>query len=169
MKLHIYIFHNLLLPSSSQVFALIRYTDDPQKFSIEYSSGPIRRYAATDRDALLCSILDGVRASGNRDICVKMRSSHRGKRLGPLNLPVEEEVESQFLKYVGNTPQGGRGTCSVTLFIIFSIFFSLFFPLIVTPFFFFALGVRFASAVESFNSNVGYSGLNHAVTQEVTS
>ena len=149
------------------MFALIRYTDDPQKFSIEYSSGPIRRYAATDRDALLCSILDGVRASGNRDICVKMRSSQRGKRLGPLNLPVEEEVESQFLKYVGNTPQGGRGHMLGDSFTIISIF--ILFPHCYSFFFFFALGVRFASAVESFNSNVGYSGLNHAVTQEVTS
>ena len=84
------------------------------------------------RDALLCSILDGVRASGNRDICVKMRGTKRGQRLGPLHLPVEEDVESQYLKYIVALPQG----------------------------------VRFSEAVERFNSNVSYSGLNHAVTQE---
>lgn len=32
-----------------QVFALIRYSDDPQRFSIEYSNGQVRRYAATER------------------------------------------------------------------------------------------------------------------------
>jgi len=29
------------------------------------------------------------------------------------------------------------------------------------------IGVVFSQAVERFNANVGYSGLNHAVTQEV--
>ncbi|CAI8019165.1 DnaJ homolog subfamily C member 13 [Geodia barretti] len=88
----------------SEVFALIRYTNDPQRFSIEYVNGIVRKYSATERDALLCSILDGVRASGNRDICVKMTRTNRGQRLGPLHLPVEEEVESQYLKYLVNTP-----------------------------------------------------------------
>ena len=85
------------------------------------------------RDALLCSILDGVRASGNKDVCVKMAQTNRGHRLGPLNLPVEEEVESQYLKYIVNLPQG----------------------------------VKYSEAVERFNANVSYSGLNHAVSQEV--
>lgn len=63
------------------------------------------------RDALLCSILDGVRASGNKDICVKMNRTVRGKRLGPLHLPVEEEVESQYLKYLVNTPPCEYSLC----------------------------------------------------------
>ena len=84
------------------------------------------------RDALLCSILDGVRASGNRDVCVKMRGTKRGHRLGPLNLPVDEDVESQYLKYIVTLPQG----------------------------------VSFPEAVDKFNANVAYSGLNHAVTAE---
>lgn len=116
----------------SDVFALIRYRDDPQRFSVEYVNGVIRKYSATERDALLCTILDGVRASGNRDICVKMNRTNRGLRLGPLHLPVEEEVESQYLKYLVNTPPS----------------------------------VPFNEAVERFNSNVGYSGLNHAVTAD---
>lgn len=33
-------------------------------------------------DALLASILDGVRASGNRDVHVKMKFTNRGHRLG---------------------------------------------------------------------------------------
>ena len=31
------------------------------------------------RDSLLASLLDGVRASGNRDVCVKMKPTKRGK------------------------------------------------------------------------------------------
>ena len=34
------------------------------------------------RDALIASVLDGVRASGNRDVCVKMTPTLRGYRLG---------------------------------------------------------------------------------------
>ena len=30
------------------------------------------------RDSLLASLLDGVRASGNRDVCVKMKPTIRG-------------------------------------------------------------------------------------------
>ncbi len=84
------------------------------------------------RDALLCSILDGVRATGNKDVCIKMRRTKLGLRLGPLLLPVEEEVESIFLKGIASSTAG---------------------PV-------------FYNALEEFNVNIGYSGLNHAVTQE---
>lgn len=30
------------------------------------------------RDSLLASLLDGVRASGNRDVCVKIKPTKRG-------------------------------------------------------------------------------------------
>ena len=36
-----------------QVFALIRYSDDPQRFSIEYSNGTVKRYSATERFVLM--------------------------------------------------------------------------------------------------------------------
>ena len=149
---------------SLQVFALVRYPDDPQRFSIEYTNGLTRKYTSTERwalyremkhfcylslllslsicfslslfpslplsrDALLCSILDGVRASGNRDICVKMHRTTRGHRLGPLNLPVEEEVESQYLKYLVNTPPRescdlARSTVDVEIFALNNFSFS---------------------------------------------
>jgi DnaJ family protein C protein 13 len=32
-----------------EVFALVRYSDDPQRFTIEFSSGRVKRYSATDR------------------------------------------------------------------------------------------------------------------------
>ena len=56
------------------------------------------------RDAFIASILDGVRASGNRDVCVKMTSTHRGHRLGPFTVPVDEDVESQHMKFLQQTP-----------------------------------------------------------------
>lgn len=80
----------------------------------------------------MCSVLDGVRATGNKDVCVKMKRTNIGYRLGPLVLPVEEEVESIYLKLLGTTLPGPS----------------------------------FMSAVEQFNANIGYSGLNHAVSQE---
>ncbi|XP_019858666.1 PREDICTED: dnaJ homolog subfamily C member 13 [Amphimedon queenslandica] len=114
------------------VFSLIRYPENPQNFAVEYNTGQIRRYTSADRDSLLCSILDGVRATGNNDVCVKMKRTILGQRLGPMVLPVEEEVESMYLKLLGTTPPGPS----------------------------------FMTAVEEFNANIGYSGLNHAVTQE---
>ncbi|ELU18389.1 hypothetical protein CAPTEDRAFT_227625 [Capitella teleta] len=88
------------------IFAIVRDTNNPQQFSIEYVKGPIRTYTSTDRDALLASILDGVRASGNRDVHVKMKFTNRGHRLGPFTVPVDEEVESQHMKFLHNPPAG---------------------------------------------------------------
>ena len=73
-----------------------------------------------------------MRASGNRDVCVKMSTTKRGYRLGPFSVAVEEEVESQYLRYLTTQPQG----------------------------------VLFSEAVERFNANIAYSGLNHAVSAE---
>ncbi|KAF7280153.1 hypothetical protein GWI33_006329 [Rhynchophorus ferrugineus] len=87
------------------IFALIRNNDNPQLFSIEYINGQVRTYTTTDRDSLLASLLDGVRASGNKDVHVTMVPTQRGFRLGPLHLPVEEEVESLHLKFLQNPPQ----------------------------------------------------------------
>jgi DnaJ family protein C protein 13 len=58
------------------------------------ASHPSNFHNSVCRDALLASLLDGVRASGNRDIHVKMVPTPRGKRIGPLSVPVEEEVET---------------------------------------------------------------------------
>uniref|UniRef100_A0AAR5P1B7 J domain-containing protein n=2 Tax=Dendroctonus ponderosae TaxID=77166 RepID=A0AAR5P1B7_DENPD len=80
------------------IFALVRDSDNPQQFSIEYVNGQIRTYTSTDRDSVLASLLDGVRASGNKDVYITMRPTPKGLRLGPLNIPVEEEVESLHLK-----------------------------------------------------------------------
>ena len=114
------------------IFAIVRDQENPQKFCIEYVKGAIRRYQSTDRDALIASVLDGVRASGNRDVCVKMKLTLRGHRLGPFTVPVDEEVESQHLKFISILP----------------------------------VGMTFDEVVSRFNSNISYSGLLHAVTQD---
>ncbi|XP_043463949.1 dnaJ homolog subfamily C member 13 [Leptopilina heterotoma] len=96
----------------SDVFALIRDQMNPQLFSIQYVNGQIRSYIATDRDSLLASLLDGVRASGNRDVHIRMFSIARGKRLGPFNIPVEEEVENNHVKFLQQLP-GGKSFAEV--------------------------------------------------------
>ncbi|XP_025080789.1 dnaJ homolog subfamily C member 13-like isoform X2 [Pomacea canaliculata] len=90
----------------SDVFAINRDPENPQKFTVEYVKGAIRTYLSTDRDSLIASILDGVRASGNRDVCVKMSSTYRGYRLGPFTVPVDEEVETQHMKFIQAPPPG---------------------------------------------------------------
>ncbi|XP_045490709.1 dnaJ homolog subfamily C member 13 isoform X1 [Pieris rapae] len=86
----------------SDVFALVRDPDHPQKFSIEYLNGQMRTYLAGERDALLASLLDGVRGSGQRDVHVRMTRTPRGYRLGPLHQPVDEETESNHLRLFQN-------------------------------------------------------------------
>lgn len=85
----------------ADVFSIVRYLDDMQKFGIEYKSGAIRRYTSTDRDSLLASLLDGARGSGNRDVCVKMTETIRFHRVGPWDVPVEEEIQILYLKSLG--------------------------------------------------------------------
>ncbi|XP_065167125.1 dnaJ homolog subfamily C member 13 isoform X2 [Atheta coriaria] len=88
----------------SVIFALVRSNENPQLFQIEYINGQIRTYTATDRDSLLASLLDGVRASGNRDVHISMTPTERGFRFGPLHLPVDEESEIIHVKYLQNPP-----------------------------------------------------------------
>ena len=58
------------------------------------------------RDSLLASLIDGVRASGNLAVHVRMTPTARGRRLGPLEVPVDEEVESMHLKFLQQPPPG---------------------------------------------------------------
>ncbi|CAL4130362.1 unnamed protein product, partial [Meganyctiphanes norvegica] len=90
----------------SDVFALVRHLENPQMLTIEYVRGGDRKYTSSDRDSLLASLIDGVRASGNLDVHVRMTPTPRGKRLGPLEVPVDEEVESMHLKFLQQLPPG---------------------------------------------------------------
>lgn len=67
------------------------------------------------RDSLLASLLDGVRASGNRDVCVKMAPTQRGQRWGLLSMPVDEEVESLHLKFLAAPPSKSNTFCHTTV------------------------------------------------------
>nr|XP_026495433.1 dnaJ homolog subfamily C member 13 isoform X2 [Vanessa tameamea] len=86
----------------SDVFALIRDPEHPQKFSIEYLNGQTRTYLAGERDALLASLVDGVRSAGQRDVHVRSARTPRGYRLGPLHHAVDEETEANHLKLFQN-------------------------------------------------------------------
>ncbi|KAB7502591.1 DnaJ-like protein subfamily C member 13 [Armadillidium nasatum] len=90
----------------SEVFALVRNQDNPQMLTIEYITRESRSYTSSDRDALLASLVDGVRASGNMDVHVRMTPTPSGKRLGVLAVPVEEEVESMHVKFLQQPPIG---------------------------------------------------------------
>lgn len=53
---------------------------------------------------MLASLLDGVRAAGNRDIHITMTHSEKGFRIGPLHIPVDEEIESIHIKFLYAPP-----------------------------------------------------------------
>lgn len=88
------------------VAALVRGKENPQMLTIQYTDGENRSYLSTDRDSLLASLLDGARAAGNPDVHVRMHFLERGKRLGPLDLPCHEEIESSCLKFLTTPPVG---------------------------------------------------------------
>ena len=96
----------------TDIFAIVRDQSDPQLFTIELVRGPPRHYNSTERDSLIASLLDAVRASGNRDVCVKMSRTRRGLRVGPFARPVEEEVEGQHIRWL-QAPPPGLAFCDV--------------------------------------------------------
>ncbi|KAM3180931.1 hypothetical protein ACTXT7_015342 [Hymenolepis weldensis] len=87
------------------IFALIRSRREPQTLSIEYTNGKVHKYYSSDRDSLLCSILDGVRASGNQYVCVRSTPSRRHLRMQPTSVSSSEEVESMHLRCLRQPPE----------------------------------------------------------------
>ncbi|XP_058835825.1 dnaJ homolog subfamily C member 13 isoform X1 [Topomyia yanbarensis] len=83
-----------------EIFALIRHDENIQKFSIEYKNGLTRSYLTNDRDSLLATLLDSVRSCGNQDVHVRISKTPRGKRVGPLTAPVDEDTEANLLRYI---------------------------------------------------------------------
>ena len=55
---------------------------------------------------MLASLLDGVRASGNRDVHVKMMATKRYLRFGPLDAEIDEEVEGLHMRFLHEVPNG---------------------------------------------------------------
>lgn len=116
------------------------------------------------RDSLLASLLDGVRASGNRDVCVKMAPTQRGQRWGLLSMPVDEEVESLHLKFLAAPPSESQFSITEPRVHLQNLRGYLTFP----PSRLLSLDGNFADAVFRFNANISYSGVLHAVTQDVS-
>lgn len=66
--------------------------------------GQSRTYTSSDRDSLLASLFDGVRASGNQDVCIKMTPTKRGLRLDPFNAVIDEEIEKFHTIFINEPP-----------------------------------------------------------------
>lgn len=88
------------------IICLTRDEQDPQKFGIEYDSGESRNYTAAERDSILASLLDGSRASGNRDVFVLGHKFDRGLRLLPHGFLLDEDNESLCMRHVISPPPG---------------------------------------------------------------
>lgn len=65
----------------------------------------MKSFAASSSDSLLATLLDSVRSCGNQDVHVRITRTPRGKRVGPLTAPVDEESEAILLKYIINCYQ----------------------------------------------------------------
>ncbi|KAL3315759.1 DnaJ subfamily C member 13, partial [Cichlidogyrus casuarinus] len=89
-----------------EISCVVRDRNEPQKFVIEYARGKVHTYFSTNRDALLASLLDGVRASGNQDVSVQSHGLLRALRQLPVTRPTPEDVESQHLKFLRQPPEG---------------------------------------------------------------
>ncbi|CAN7988684.1 unnamed protein product [Ixodes hexagonus] len=88
----------------ADVCRIVRCREHLQQFSVEYGQGDVRHYTSTDRDALLATVLDGVRASGNGNVHMGLEREARGRRVGPPWSPSEEDVESAFLRFLHTRP-----------------------------------------------------------------
>lgn len=98
------------------VFALVRSADDDETFCVELVHGGVRTYRAADRDALLATLLDGVRSSGNRDVHVRSTLTDRSLRLTPLWQPADEEIESMHLRWLVAPPPSMTPAAAVARF-----------------------------------------------------
>lgn len=93
-------YHIVTIRPLHTIFCIIRNLDDPRHFSIEYKDSSIRSYQAPSRDSLLATLFEAARASGNRDVHVKIRPTNRAKRFGPYHQPLDEEVETIHLRLI---------------------------------------------------------------------
>ncbi|KAK9903730.1 hypothetical protein M0R45_001010 [Rubus argutus] len=68
----------------SAVNALIRFTEEPQMFAIEFNDGcPIHVYASTSRDSLLAAVRDLLQTEGQCAVTVLPRLTMPGHRIDP--------------------------------------------------------------------------------------
>ncbi|PRQ46516.1 putative DnaJ domain-containing protein [Rosa chinensis] len=68
----------------SAVNALVRFTEEPQMFAIEFNDGcPIHVYASTSRDSLLAAVRDLLQTEGQCAMAVLPRLTMPGHRIDP--------------------------------------------------------------------------------------
>ncbi|KRY71181.1 DnaJ -like protein subfamily C member 13, partial [Trichinella pseudospiralis] len=82
------------------ISSLIRCNEDPHLFHIEYFSGKCGSYKSVERDDLLASILDGVRARSNMDVHVQMRRTNLALRWAPSCVPVDNDSKLAVMKFI---------------------------------------------------------------------
>jgi DnaJ family protein C protein 13 len=79
------------------VFALVRYWDDPQRIAIEYKDGSKRNYLSGNRDALLAGILDGFyTCTGEKSLAINEVPGTDALRLFPRYATEEIGQQSAF-------------------------------------------------------------------------
>lgn len=88
----------------TSIHALVRAAVSEVDIQVEYVCGAVRHYTSSERDSLLASLLDCARAAGNMAIHVRCCGGLRGRRLGPLACPVDEDVESMHLRFLQQPP-----------------------------------------------------------------
>uniref|UniRef100_A0A8R1HPJ1 J domain-containing protein n=1 Tax=Caenorhabditis japonica TaxID=281687 RepID=A0A8R1HPJ1_CAEJA len=90
------------------IVCLVRSEKDPQQFIVEYENGDGRAYVAAERDLILASLLDGIRASGNNEVFVCGHRFERNLRIIPFSTSLDEDSESQCMKHIIAPPPGLR-------------------------------------------------------------
>lgn len=89
-----------------QIVCLVRLEKDPQQFIVEYTSGEGRVYSATERDLIIASLIDGARAAGNQLVFVTSHRCDQSLRLLPYGQHLDEDSESQCMRYIIAPPPG---------------------------------------------------------------
>ncbi|KAF1768243.1 hypothetical protein GCK72_000055 [Caenorhabditis remanei] len=90
------------------IICLVRSEKDPQQFIVEYENGDGRAYVTAERDLILASLLDGIRASGNQEVFVCGHRFERNLRVIPFSTSLDEDAESQCMKHIIAPPPGLR-------------------------------------------------------------
>ncbi|VDM84596.1 unnamed protein product, partial [Strongylus vulgaris] len=54
-----------------QIVCLVRLEKDPQQFVVEYMNAEGRVYSAAERDLIIASLVDGIRAAGNEQVSLR--------------------------------------------------------------------------------------------------
>ncbi|CAD6190910.1 unnamed protein product [Caenorhabditis auriculariae] len=98
------------------IVCLVRGEKDPQEFLIEYENGEGRAYVAAERDLILASLLDGIRASGNDEVFVTGFRFERHLRVIPLTTTLDEDSESQCMRHMIAAPPGMRRSDTIRRF-----------------------------------------------------